>query len=63
MKMGDSLGLGNTKVRSFLELLAQTFVIRILGPYHSNIKKRLVKSPSVLFETAACSTIYWDLNP
>ena len=46
-KLGDSLGLGHTKVRSYLDLLAQTFVIRILEPYHANVKKRLVKSPKI----------------
>ena len=46
-QLGESLGLRHTKVRSYIDLLAQTFVIRVLEPYHANVKKRLVKSPKV----------------
>ena len=44
---GGSLGLSHTTIRSYLDLLENTFMIRMLKPYHTNIGKRLVKSPKV----------------
>jgi predicted AAA+ superfamily ATPase len=46
-QLGESLGLSHTTVRGYLELLAKTFMIRILPPFKSNMKKRLVKSPKI----------------
>ncbi len=46
-QVGSSLGLSHTTIRSYLDLLESTFMIRILKPYHTNIGKRLVKSPKV----------------
>ncbi|MCU0585609.1 MAG: ATP-binding protein [Desulfobacterales bacterium] len=46
-RLGESLGVSHTTVRSYLDLLSQTFVVRTLAPFHVNIKKRLVKSPKV----------------
>ena len=46
-KFGESLGLSHNTVRSYIDLLAQTFLIRILPPFHTNLKKRLIKAPKV----------------
>ena len=46
-QFGGSLGLSHTTIRHYLELLSQTFVIRILPPYYANIKKRIVKTPKI----------------
>lgn len=45
--LGSSLGVSHTTVRNYVELLKETFMVEILQPYHSNIGKRLVKSPKV----------------
>jgi len=45
--LGTSLGVSHTTVRSYLELLSQTFMVRLLEPMETNVKKRLVKSPKV----------------
>jgi hypothetical protein len=42
-----SLGVSGHTVKNYLDLLAQTFMIRLLPPYLFNIKKRLVKSPKL----------------
>ncbi len=44
-----SLGLGETTIRHYLDLLSDLFMIRILPPWHTNLKKRQVKSPKVYF--------------
>jgi predicted AAA+ superfamily ATPase len=46
-KLGESLGVSHHTIRSYLELLEQTFFIRLLLPYAVNLKKRLIKSPKV----------------
>lgn len=44
-RLGESLGVSHTTIRSYLELLAATFMVRLLPPLLPNLKKRLVKSP------------------
>lgn len=46
-RLGEAIGVSHTTVRSYLDLLSQTFMIRLLQPQHANLKKRLVKSPKV----------------
>ena len=46
-QLGSSLGVSHTTLRSYIDLLEQTFMIRVLQPFSANIKKRLVKSPKV----------------
>ncbi len=46
-KLGTSLGVSNHTIMNYLEILEETFMIRLLRPFHENIKKRLVKSPKI----------------
>ena len=46
-KLADSMGVSSHTIRKYIDLLEQTFLVRVLAPYFSNIKKRLVKSPKV----------------
>lgn len=48
-KLGESLGLTHPTVKRYLDLLEQTFILRSVLPYETNIKKRLVKSPKIYF--------------
>jgi predicted AAA+ superfamily ATPase len=48
-KLGDSLGLSYHTIQNYIDLLEQTFIFRVLRPYHANVKKRLVKSPKLYF--------------
>jgi predicted AAA+ superfamily ATPase len=45
--LGASLGVSHTTIRSYLDLLTQTFMVRLLEPLETNTKKRIVKSPKV----------------
>jgi predicted AAA+ superfamily ATPase len=51
-KFGESLGVSHTTVAHYLDILQDTYMIRVLQPYEANLKKRLVKSPKVLFRDA-----------
>jgi len=46
-QLGESFGIAHTTVRRYIDLLAQTFLVRVLMPYSNNEKKRLVKSPKM----------------
>ena len=42
-----SLELSSTTIKKYLDFLENAFLIRQLQPFHSNIKKRIVKSPKL----------------
>lgn len=44
-----SLGVSETTVRRYLDLLEGVFMVRQLQPWHANLKKRQVKSPKIYF--------------
>jgi predicted AAA+ superfamily ATPase len=46
-KLADSLGVSSHTIRSYIDLLEHTFMIRVLMPDAPNIKKRLIKSPKI----------------
>ena len=45
--IGKSLGVSHHTVRSYIDILEQTFLIRTLQPYTTNRKKRLIKTPKL----------------
>ena len=42
-----ALGVSESTIRRYLDLLTDAFMIRQLQPYHANLKKRQVKSPKI----------------
>jgi predicted AAA+ superfamily ATPase len=46
-KLGESLGVSHHTIQSYLDILKETFIVRVLAPFESNLKKRLVKSPKI----------------
>ena len=46
-KLAGSMGVSSHTIKSYIDLLEQTFMVRTLPPYSGNVKKRLVKSPKV----------------
>jgi predicted AAA+ superfamily ATPase len=47
--LARKLGIAVATVKAWLSLLEATFQVIILRPYHTNIKKRLVKMPKIYF--------------
>ncbi len=45
--LANALNITSTTVRSQLDMLEQTFMVRLLLPYMTNTKKRLTKSPKL----------------
>lgn len=46
-KMGSVLGVSHHTIKKYMDLLSQTFIVRLLPPYYNNLKKRLIKSPKL----------------
>lgn len=44
-----SFGVSDMTIRRYLDILEGTFMIRVLQPWHTNLGKRLVKSPKIYF--------------
>ena len=47
--IATALGISETTVRRYLDLLEQLFLIRQLRPWHENLRKRQVKRPKLYF--------------
>jgi hypothetical protein len=48
-ELARSFGVSDMTVRRYLEILSQTFMLRILQPWHENISKRQVRAPKLYF--------------
>ncbi len=46
-KLASSMGVSAPTIKKYLDILEGTFVIRQLKPFHTNTKKRLIKSPKI----------------
>ena len=48
-ELATALNLAQATVRRYLDLLEQLFLIRLLRPWHANLRKRQVKRPKLYF--------------
>jgi uncharacterized protein len=48
-ELARSMGVNETTVRRYLDLLEGVYMVRQLRPWHANLKKRQVKSPKIYF--------------
>ena len=46
-QLATNMELSRQAIRNYLDILQETFMIRQLQPFHTNLKKRLVKSPKI----------------
>jgi predicted AAA+ superfamily ATPase len=46
-ELARSFGISDKKVKFYLSILEDTFMLRQLMPWHANVSKRLVKSPKI----------------
>lgn len=51
-ELGRAMSISDKTVRSYLDILTGTFMVRQLQPWHENIKKRQVKAPKVYLRDA-----------
>jgi len=48
-ELGRSMGLSDKTIKSYLDILTGTFMVRQLQPWFENISKRQVKAPKIYF--------------
>jgi len=48
-RLAESMGLSNKTIRTYIDILSSTYMIRQLQPWFSDVKKRQVKSPKIYF--------------
>jgi hypothetical protein len=46
-ELGRSMATSDATIRHYVDLLASTFMVRVLSPWHENLSKRQVKAPKV----------------
>lgn len=47
LTIGNSIGIANTTVRRYIDILEQAYLVRRLEPWYVNMGKRIVKSPKL----------------
>ena len=60
--LGSSLGVSNTTIKNYIDLLEGTFMLKQIRPYSGNIKKRLVKSPKTYLSDTGILTALLNLK-
>ncbi len=60
--LARSLDVSQPTIRRYLDLLAGTFMIRLLQPWFANIGKRQVKSPKVYFRDAGILHYFYGVG-
>ncbi len=48
-QLGRSLGVTDKTIRSYLDILTGTYMMRQIQPWHENIGKHQVKAPKIYF--------------
>jgi predicted AAA+ superfamily ATPase len=61
-QIASSFGVSQPTIRNYLHILAETFVVTILPPWHENIRKRQVKSPKLYISDSGLLHALLDLK-
>jgi hypothetical protein len=61
-ELGRSFGISDMTVRRYVEILAGTFMVRILPPWHANLSKRQLKSPKVFLRDSGLAHCLWSVR-
>jgi len=61
-ELARSMGLSDKTVRSYLDILTGTFMVRQLQPWFENMKKRQVKAPKIYFRDSGLLHSLLGLN-
>lgn len=61
-ELGTAMGLSGHSIKSYMELLSGTFMIRLLHPWFENIKKRQIKTPKIYFRDAGLYHYFLDIE-
>ncbi|MDA0349299.1 MAG: ATP-binding protein [Verrucomicrobia bacterium] len=48
-QMGSEVGVKHNTIKSWISVLQASYIVKLLRPWHANIKKRLIKTPKLYF--------------
>ena len=60
--LAKSLGLSSNTIKKYISFFESAFIIRLLQPYHTNIKKRLIKSPKIYIRDSGILHYLQNIN-
>ena len=60
--LASSLGISSVSVKNYIELLASTYMVEIVPPWFSNMKKRLVKASKVYIADSGITSALLGLH-
>lgn len=58
-EIGQSLGISHTSAKNYLNILSQTFIVRLLRPWYANTKKDKLKTLKYIGETLVFCTVFY----
>ncbi len=61
-QLSNSMGYSDTTIRKYIDILSGTYMLRILQPFHINIKKRLIKSPKIYIRDTGILNTLLNIN-
>ena len=61
-KLAGSLDVSSPTVKTYIGILEKTYMVRVLQPLHTNLKKRLVKSPKVYLRDSGILHALLDID-
>ena len=54
--LGNDCGVSHNTISHWISLLEASFIIKLLQPYHNNLRKRVIKSPKLYFLDVGLAT-------
>ena len=61
-QFSQSLGLSDTTIRKYIDILNNTYMVRTLQPFHYNVKKRIIKSPKIYIRDSGILNSLLNIN-
>lgn len=61
-EIGRIFGMSDMTVRRYIDILSETFTVRVLQPWHNNTKKRLVKNPKIYIRDSGIFHYFSGIN-
>jgi predicted AAA+ superfamily ATPase len=60
--LGDDLGVSHNTIREWISILEASYIIYLLPPFFTNIKKQLIKSPKIYFYDTGLAAYLLDIE-
>jgi len=60
--LSNSMDISNTTVKHYIDILAGTFMVRVLQPWFVNIQKRQIKTPKIFFRDSGLLLSLLSIN-